>query len=139
MAGLCPLHRDSHPSFYVNRRKQVFYCHGCGHGGGLARLIRLLDHLPESTMAVPAAAQAPEHVYHFYRQQLEPSGQGREYLRMRGIHDPAIVERMGIGYAPGACLRSHLERLGHRRPALLQRGLIDERGRDTSSAVLLFL
>ena len=33
VAGLCPLHQDHHPSFYVNRRKQVFYCHGCGCGG----------------------------------------------------------------------------------------------------------
>jgi DNA primase len=29
VAGLCPLHPETHPSFYVNRRKQVFYCHGC--------------------------------------------------------------------------------------------------------------
>ncbi len=42
IAGLCPLHRDPRPSFYVNRRKQLFYCHGCGCGGGLARLMRLL-------------------------------------------------------------------------------------------------
>jgi len=27
--GLCPLHLESIPSFYVNRRKQAFYCHGC--------------------------------------------------------------------------------------------------------------
>jgi hypothetical protein len=27
VAGLCPLHQDSHPSFYVNSRKQVFYFH----------------------------------------------------------------------------------------------------------------
>jgi hypothetical protein len=28
LAGLCPLHRESQPSFYVNPRKQVFYCMG---------------------------------------------------------------------------------------------------------------
>ena len=28
--GLCPLHRDTRPSFYVNARKNLFYCHGCG-------------------------------------------------------------------------------------------------------------
>ena len=33
VCGPCPLHRDSRPSFYVNRRKNVFYCHGCGQGG----------------------------------------------------------------------------------------------------------
>jgi DNA primase len=47
VAGLCPLHRDTRPSFYVNRRKQVFYCHGCGCGGGLTRLARLLGEAAE--------------------------------------------------------------------------------------------
>ena len=37
VCGLCPLHRDSRPSFYVNRRKDVFYCHGCGQGGDVIR------------------------------------------------------------------------------------------------------
>jgi hypothetical protein len=40
-------------------------------------------------------------------------------LAARGIQDRAVVERMRIGYAPGACLRGHLERLGYRRQALL--------------------
>ena len=42
VCGLCPLHRDSRPSFYVNRRKDVFYCHGCGQGGDVIRLVELL-------------------------------------------------------------------------------------------------
>ena len=50
VAGLCPLHPDHHPSFYVNRRKQLFYCHGCGRGGGLARLMRWWEG-PEATAA----------------------------------------------------------------------------------------
>jgi DNA primase len=28
--GLCPLHKETRPSFYVKTRKDVFYCHGCG-------------------------------------------------------------------------------------------------------------
>ena len=31
--GLCPLHRERHPSFYVHPEKQVFKCFGCGVGG----------------------------------------------------------------------------------------------------------
>ena len=42
VCGLCPLHQDSRPSFYVNRRKDVFYCHGCGQGGDVIRLAELL-------------------------------------------------------------------------------------------------
>jgi len=30
LVGLCPLHEETRPSFYVNTRKDVFYCHGCG-------------------------------------------------------------------------------------------------------------
>ena len=39
--GLCPLHEETRPSFYVNTRKDVFYCHGCGQGGDLIRFIQL--------------------------------------------------------------------------------------------------
>src|SRR2546421_4146635 len=34
--GLCPLHPETRPSFYVNARKNLFYCHGCGQGGDLS-------------------------------------------------------------------------------------------------------
>src|SRR5438445_13707121 len=30
--GLCPLHRETQPSFYVNARKNLFYCHDCVQG-----------------------------------------------------------------------------------------------------------
>ena len=39
--GLCPLHEETRPSFYVNTRKDVFYCHGCGEGGDLLRFLQL--------------------------------------------------------------------------------------------------
>ena len=35
LVGLCPIHHESHPSFYVHPQKQVFYCFGCGAGGDL--------------------------------------------------------------------------------------------------------
>lgn len=134
VAGLCPWHEDHHPSFYVNRRKQVFYCHGCGRGGGLTRLLQLLDGLPEpppiTPVQPPALAQLLDQTYRFYQRQLARSETARAYLAKRGIHDPAILERMRIGYAPGACLRRYLEQAGYRRPSLLARGLIDEQGRD---------
>ena len=43
--GLCPLHGDTRPSFYVNARKNLFYCHGCGQGGDLIRFVELSEHL----------------------------------------------------------------------------------------------
>ncbi len=138
VAGLCPLHRESRPSFYVNRRKQVFYCHGCGRGGGLARLIRWLDLAPESTPDLPADEQLLERTCRFYQGQLARSVDARTYLARRGIHDRAVIERMRIGYAPGACLRGYLSRLGYPRQTLRERGLVDERGRDSFFRCLTF-
>src|SRR5262245_5074427 len=43
--GLCPLHLETRPSFYVNARKNLFYCHGCGQGGDLLRFVQLSRHL----------------------------------------------------------------------------------------------
>ena len=115
LAGLCPLHRESRPSFYVNRRKQVFYCHGCGRGGGLAQLVRLLElsgklHAPATT-GYASPEKLLEYTYRFYQWQIAHCPDARAYLAGRGIQDPAIVRRMRIGYAPGACLRGYLERL----------------------------
>ena len=39
--GLCPLHEETHASFYVNAQKNLFYCHGCGRGGDLIRFVEL--------------------------------------------------------------------------------------------------
>lgn len=85
VAGPCPLHRDTRPSFYVNRRKQVLYCHGCGRGGGLARLLRWLKPAEESTPDLPAEAQLLEHAYDFYQRPLARSDEARAYLTLRGI------------------------------------------------------
>ena len=35
LVGLCPIHSERHPSFYLHPQKQVFYCFGCGTGGDL--------------------------------------------------------------------------------------------------------
>jgi CHC2 zinc finger len=137
VAGLCPLHRDSRPSFYVNRRKQVFYCHGCGRGGDLARLIRWLGDLaPSVTDSGPERLM--EDTYDFYRSQLVRYDHALAYLARRGIRDRAVLERMRIGYAPGACLRGYLARFGYSRQELITRGLVDEWGRDCYFRCLTF-
>lgn len=130
VAGLCPFHSESQPSFYVNRRKQVFYCHGCGRGGGLAQLRQWLGEPAEVEQPPRQTRHLLEDAYAFYEQQLGRSAEAKDYLRKRGIFDPGLMEQMRIGYAPGACLRAHLTRLGHRRQVLEECGLIDQRSRD---------
>jgi DNA primase len=55
--GLCPLHEETRPSFYVNTRKDVFYCHGCGQGGDLIRFVQLSRHLSfRQSLVLPRSA-----------------------------------------------------------------------------------
>ena len=37
--GLCPFHNEKTPSFSVAPDKQMFYCFGCGKGGGVVSFI----------------------------------------------------------------------------------------------------
>ena len=75
VSGLCPLHRESQPSFYVNRRKQVFYCHGCGRGGGLSRLIGWLEAVPQPRFSLPAEEQLLERTYGIGIELLHTAGE----------------------------------------------------------------
>ena len=137
VCGLCPLHRDSRPSFYVNRRKDVFYCHGCGQGGDVIRLAELLHGMDFHT-ALATLGEAGEaadkrlwsDACDFYQHHLRCSLDAQCYLRRRGIESLEVIEQMRIGYAPGGCLRAYLEDLGHSRRAIAASGFTDARGRD---------
>jgi len=131
--GLCPLHPETRPSFYVNTRKNLFYCHGCGQGGDLIRLVELSQHLSfrqalayleqQSAAADPAAVL--EQAAAFYQQQLPPYPEARRYLEQRGVPDPALIEELRIGYAPGGNLRRHLMAQGHSLEWLRRVGLVN--------------
>jgi DNA primase len=136
VGGLCPLHTETNPSFWIHTRKNLFYCHGCGRGGDLIRLVELYHgltfaqalghlrrHLGSSGLLEDAIA--------FYRTQMHCWPQAMAYLAQRGIHDPATIEAMQIGYAAGACLRAHLQGLGYESEEMRQYGLINSKGWDT--------
>ena len=133
VCGLCPLHEDSRPSFYVNRRTNVFYCHGCGQGGDVIRLVELLHGLDFQAALAKLNGRGNQlwrDAYVFYQHQLRTHLEAQSYLRSRGIEDPEIVERMRIGYAPGGCLREYLQDLGYARAEMVSNGLIEVHGRD---------
>lgn len=137
--GLCPLHPESHPSFYVNARKNVFYCHGCGSGGDIIRFVQLYHHLSfpqtifhlkqELALPEPSQDRVLEDALAFYQSKL-PEGPSY-YLYSRGLCDTIVMHKMGLGYAPGGCLRRHLIQLGYPSDLLLQVGLINGQGNDT--------
>src|SRR5262249_35979439 len=146
LVGLCPLHQETRPSFYVNTAKNLFYCHGCGRGGGLIRFVQLfldlsfrqtLAHLEQELTPAPAPRLLTETAA-FYQLQLHYHPEATRYLDHRGLHDPALIEELGIGYAPGGNLRSHLAALGYSFDLLLNTGLLNGHGRDAFCRRVIF-
>ena len=144
--GLCPLHQETHPSFYVNAAKNLFYCHGCGRGGDLIRFVQLfLDlpfrqtvaHLEQELLPAPVFRLLEETVA-FYQLQLHRHPEATDYLERRGVHDSSLIEELGIGYAPGGNLRRHLAAWCSSFDQLLEIGLINHHGRDAFCRRLIF-
>lgn len=128
--GLCPFHKDKHPSMNVSREKRMFKCFACGEGGdALAFLMKIenktfgelirdlaLDQgieIIREGQSVEAAAQARDFkskildlnraAHDWFQQQLksEAGASVREYLSRRGT-TPDVIARFGLGYAlPG--------------------------------------
>ena len=145
--GLCPLHPETQPSFYVNAAKNVFYCHGCGRGGDLIRFVQLsrnlsfpetLAHLKQQLgLPEPAPDDVLQEAIDFYRMQLEQHPDALDYLHRRGVHDPKLIEQLAIGYAPGGMLYRHLTQRGYPPNLLRQAGLIHQ-AKDTFYRRIVF-
>ena len=137
--GLCPLHTETRPSFYVNARKNLFYCHGCGQGGDLLRFVQLSRQLSfrqslaylQQQSAAPADPDAVlEQAATFYQKQLDRCPEALHYLKQRGLHDPATIQELRIGYAPGGSLRRHFTTQGYSFDFLRGLGLLNSQGLD---------
>ena len=138
LVGLWPFHQETRPSFYVNAAKNLFYCHGCGRGGDLIRFVQLflnlpfrqtVAHLQEELTPAPVSRLLDETAA-FYQLQLHHHPEALRYLEQRGLHDPTLIEELGIGYAPGGKLRRHLATWCGSFDQLLEIGLINRHGRD---------
>jgi DNA primase len=144
--GLCPLHRDTRPSFYVNARKNLFYCHGCQRGGDLIRFVELSERLSfreslaclKQDLALAAESELLTRTTVFFQLQLHRSSEAVEYLHHRGLQDPDVIAELGLGYAPGGNLRRHLADFGYSLDLLLRTGLINHQGRDAFCRRVIF-
>lgn len=58
--GLCPFHEEKTPSFRVNVEKGVFYCHGCGAGGGTLDLAERLEGRRDLPVRMPKTSHPKE-------------------------------------------------------------------------------
>jgi DNA primase len=144
--GLCPLHHETRPSFYVNARKNLFYCHGCGQGGDLIRFVELSQHLSfrqsltylEQQCSVADPDPVLRQASAFYQQQLDRYPEAQRYLEQRGVRDPALIRELQIGYAPGGSLRRHLLAQGYSLDLLRHTGLLNLQGHDAFYQRVLF-
>ncbi|MCD6098867.1 DNA primase [bacterium] len=127
LKGLCPLHQEKTPSFYVDPDKQLFYCFGCGKGGDLFTFLMEVEGLtfPEAVERLAKRAgisiekrssrsrsirskliSACEFANAYFRNIIaSPEGKrAREYLERRGIL-PETAEKFQLGYSNGRLLQ----------------------------------
>ncbi len=123
--GLCPFHHEKTPSFSVSQDEQLFYCFGCGKGGGLFQFVQeyeklsfveTIQHLARRagiTLPTTSEGEAADNEYEemleiirrvakYFHEQLIKSNEGKfalEYLRNRGLQEETI-RKFGLGYAP---------------------------------------
>ena len=145
--GLCPLHPESRPSFYVNAAKNVFYCHGCGRGGDLIRFVQLSLNLSfrqsvaylKQQLGLPELGEedALREAADFYQRQLQRHPEAVDYLHRRGIYAARLIDQLSIGYAPGGMLHRHMTELGYPAELLRRLGLVHQ-GKDAFYRRIVF-
>jgi len=123
--GLCPFHHEKTPSFSVSADKQLFYCFGCGKGGGAFQFLtehdgysfpEAVEYLAEKAgLALPEAREVDsgeqekkkralgllEKVSELFGRALHAdSGRvGMAYFQRRRL-PPEIIRKYRLGYAP---------------------------------------
>jgi len=154
-AARCPFHEDATASLIVTPEKNLYHCFGCGAAGGpidwvmkkngvsFRHAVELLregaplasaETAKRSTVRMlpsPVAYDADDRallgqVADYYHRALLESPEALDYLKVRGLGDPALIEAHRLGYADrtlglrlpdkrrkeGAEIRARLERLG---------------------------
>ncbi len=147
--GLCPFHEEKTPSFSVSPTKNLYYCFGCGAGGGAIKFLREFEGLSfieaVESLAASMGMEVPRResktpsrdlkpLFHamdaaesYFKAQLKASSPAKDYLQGRGLTG-AMARDFNLGFAPKAwnSLRDAL--VGGNRPVqpkvLLEAGLI---------------
>ncbi len=123
-AGLCPMHPERTPSFYVFPDTGSCYCFGCRQGGDVIWFLQVVEHLdfagairllqdrfglpapprellPQTEQRVVTLIDALALAHRYYQEQLftPAAAHARAYLLSRGIPEDRWTD-FGFGYAP---------------------------------------
>jgi len=124
LMGLCPFHHEKTPSFSVSPDKQLYYCFGCGKGGGAFQFLmehdgyafpEAVEYLAEKAgMEIPKSESKPgdkerrQKAFDLLAKTAEvfsqslASGKGREardYISKRELPEHIVCDYK-LGYAP---------------------------------------
>ncbi len=151
--GLCPFHNEKSPSFSVSPSKQMYYCFGCGAGGGVFNFIMEYENytFPEAVRALAerVGMTLPEEEYtdearkardlrssvleinkiaakfYYYQLQSAQGQRGMAYLKNRALSDETI-RHFGLGYAgqDGTALYRYLKKQNISDQLLKESGLM---------------
>ncbi len=114
--GLCPLHSEKTPSFYVDPLNKLFYCFGCKEGGDLFSLYMKVTNLTfgdtikllakrygipirGNTESSDDTLKVLETAEKLYREALLRNSYAISFLKKRKITEEAVI-LFGIGYSP---------------------------------------
>jgi DNA primase catalytic core len=123
--GLCPLHRDREPSLVVSPERGLWHCLGACQAGGsavdwvmrtrgvgfLEAALELRRRLGEVSNGSPSTSPSPPpavasdrgallaRVWEVYVEAFGGSPEAQQYAAERGLADPGVIARFGLGYA----------------------------------------
>ncbi|MDE7220566.1 MAG: DNA primase [Oscillospiraceae bacterium] len=118
--GLCPFHNEKTGSFSVAADKQIYYCFGCHHGGGVIQFIMEIENLgfPDAVrfLAKRAGLEVPED-----NTGLEESRRRQRVLALN--KDAARWFYQNLAKPEGAAASAYLERRKITRKTAMNFGL----------------
>ncbi len=154
--GLCPLHSENHPSFFVFPEQQTWHCFGaCGTGGDIfsfimkkegidfGQALRLLAQrggITLSPLEAPDKAEDKEkerlfqineaatEYYHHLLSSTKAGEAARSYLERRKV-TPETVKEFRLGFSPDTweTLKNYLLNKDYKEKELAEAGLIIEK------------
>jgi DNA primase len=152
--ALCPFHDEKTPSFRVTPSKNLFRCCGCGVAGSVIDFVmhhekyskqQAIDWLVRrsggafqraaTSGEVPSLPQGVnaeallKRVVAFYAKALHQDRAGLEYLKLRKLDDPTMLEVFQVGYCNGT-LNKALPKSGDIVEGLKVLGILNAKGNE---------